>query len=112
MIIGRFFDYSLIACAAIVGLVATARIGLAPRDPSAGIAVVFAPWTSPGDALARAMQPGGRLVRTGQWPFIVIVMPDAPDYATRVLADGALLVVDPRKLEACFTLFSNAKTTS
>ena len=102
----RVLDYAIIILAALGSLYAAARFGLAPRDPDGGVAVIFAPWISQEQALARAARPGGRLVRVGGLPFIVVVTPDAPGYTARVLADGALLVVDPKALAACLTLLS------
>src|SRR5262249_32064683 len=97
------FDLALIATLAVGGLYAVARVGLAPRDPSAGVAVVFAPWTKSDAAFARAVEPGARFVRFGAFPFIVVVVPDRPGYAARVLADGALLIADPQALVSCLT---------
>ena len=101
MTILRGLDYARIGLAALASLYGIARVGLAPRDAAKGIAVVFAPWVSQEQAFARAAQPGGRLVRAGGLPFIVVVMPESPDYATRVLAQGALLVADPTVLGGC-----------
>jgi hypothetical protein len=40
-------------------------------------------------------------VRYGGFDFIAIVMPEEPDYVERVLADSALLAVDPKVLAGC-----------
>jgi hypothetical protein len=84
------------------------RIGLAPRDPADGVAVIFAPWTDARAALTRAVEAGGRFVRYGGYDFIVVVIPDAPDYVSRINAAGALLVVDPEALAACSAAFADA----
>jgi hypothetical protein len=94
-------DGVMIACFALASFCAVARIALSPRDPAAGVAVVFAPWTSPEDALARAVEAGGRFVRYGAFPFIVVIMPETADYLSRISRDGALLVADPQALAAC-----------
>ena len=99
----RCLDAALISLLAIASLFAIARIGLQPRDPANGIAVVFAPWTSAGAVLTRATDAGGRFVRYGGFPFIAVVMPETPDYSSRILAEGALLALDPRALAACFS---------
>jgi hypothetical protein len=99
----RCFDAALITLLAIASLFAAARIGLKPRDPANGVAVVFAPWTSAEVTLARATDPGGRFVRFGGLPFIAIVIPEAPDYSSRILGEGALLLLDPQALAACFS---------
>ena len=77
------------------------RTGLRPRDPAAPVAVVFVPWTSPLDVLLRAVAAGGRVLDTGALSSIVVVSPSGPGYADRVLAEGALFVLDPRVLAWC-----------
>ena len=108
----RLLDTAIIAVAAVVSLYAAARLGLAPREPDNGVAVIFAPWISQEQAVARAARPGGRLVRMGGLPFIVVVTPDGPDYTARVLADGAMLVVDPKAIAACLPLLSRSAPAS
>jgi hypothetical protein len=103
-------DGILIAGFALASFCAVARIALEPRDPSAGVAVVFAPWTSQEDALARAVEAGGRFVRYGAFPFVVVVMPETADYLSRISRDGALLVADPRALAACLPFVSADKS--
>jgi len=93
---------------AFLSLYVTARIGLAPRDPADGVGVIFAPWTSGEAALRRAVGAGGRFVRFGVLPFVVVVIPEDPDYLARVAADGALLVVDPQALAACLPTSSDS----
>ena len=51
-------------------------------DPLAGVAVVFAPWIEPGEAIARAVAAGASLVRLGVLPSIVIVSPADRGYAS------------------------------
>jgi hypothetical protein len=101
----RCFDAALIALLAVASLFAAARIGLKPRDPANGVAVVFAPWTSAAATLARATDPGSRFVRYGGFPFIAVVIPERADYSSRVLGEGALLALDPQALAACFSGF-------
>jgi hypothetical protein len=36
--------------------------------------------------------------------FVVVVEPERADYIRRIKGAGALLIVDPRVLAACFTL--------
>jgi hypothetical protein len=101
----RCFDAALVTLLAIASLFVIARIGLKPRDPANGVAVVFAPWTSAEVTLARATDPGSRFVRFGGFSFIAVVIPEAPDYSSRILGEGALLVLDPQALAACFSGF-------
>jgi|SRR4051812_36207833 hypothetical protein len=95
------FDRIVILGFVIAGSALVLRTGLRPRDPLAGAAVVFAPWTSAGDALGRATAAGASIVRIGAIPSIVVVSPSDAGYVDRVLAEGALLVLDPQVLAAC-----------
>jgi hypothetical protein len=101
----RCFDSALITLVAIASLFIIARIGLKPHDSANGVAVVFAPWTSAEATLARATDPGGRFVRFGGFPFIAVIIPETPEYSTRILGEGALLALDPQALAACFSGF-------
>jgi hypothetical protein len=101
-------EAAFLAWVATGSLYATMRIGLTPRDPADGVAVIFAPWTDAGAALTRSVEAGGRFVRYGGYDFIVIVIPEAPDYASRVSTAGALFVVDPGALAACLTAFADS----
>ena len=51
--------------------------------------------------MIRAVSAGARFVRFGGFDFIAIVMPEQPDYVENVLADSALLAVDPQVLAGC-----------
>jgi hypothetical protein len=102
----RVLDGALIVLLTLASFYAVARAGLAPRDPMAGVGVIFAPWTSSNTALERAVAAGGRIVRAGGFPSVVIVMPDDSDYTSKVLREGALMVVDLRVLEACLRVLS------
>jgi hypothetical protein len=82
-------------------LYAVARAELTPRDPTQGVAVVFAPWTTAERTLSQAVEGGGRFVRFGTLPFIAVVIPDDVKYPSRMLDSGAWLVVDPIALAAC-----------
>jgi hypothetical protein len=104
----RCLDIALLACLSIGALYATARVGLAPREPLSGVAVVFAPWTEPHAALSRTVEAGSRFVRFGGLPFIAVVIPDDLGYPSRILAAGAWLVVDPKVLASCLPGFTTA----
>jgi hypothetical protein len=99
----KFGDVALIASALLLGFYAAADAELAPRRPLAGVAVIYAPWVSAEAALDRAVAGGARFVRYGSLPFIVVVVPDAPEYLAHVLADGAWMVADPQALGGCLT---------
>jgi hypothetical protein len=97
----RWFDRLAVAAMAGASLLAIGAIAFAPHDADAAVAVVYAPWTSSRDALVRAAEAGARVVRFGGLPFIVIVLPERPDYAQRARDGGALLMLDPQALAAC-----------
>ena len=97
----RWLDLWLIAILAVGSFAAILRIGLLPANPGAGVAVIYAPWTTADQTIIRAVGAGARFVRFGGFDFIAVVMPDQPDYVERVLADAALLAVDPQVLAGC-----------
>jgi hypothetical protein len=97
----RVLEIGAIAILVLGGFIAILRVGLLPTNPVAGVAVVYAPWTTPDQVVARSVGAGARFVRFGGFHLIAVVMPDGPDYVNRVLADFALLAVDPQALAAC-----------
>lgn len=94
-------DLGLIAVLAVATFAVVLRVGLVPHNASAGVAVIYAPWTRADQTIVRAVSAGARFVRFGGAGFIAVVMPEEPDYVERVFADSALLVVDPKVLAAC-----------
>ena len=86
---------------AVVGMAATARLALAPRDPNAAVAVVFAPWVSSGVAIASTADAGGRVLAMGRWSWVVIASPDGAGYPQRAAAHSAWLVADAATLFGC-----------
>ena len=97
----RWLDLWLIAILAVGSFGAILRISMLPANASAGVAVIYAPWTTADQTMIRAVSAGARFVRFGGFDFIAIVMPEQPDYVDRVLADSALLAVDPQVLAGC-----------
>jgi hypothetical protein len=97
----RWLDLSLIAILAVGSFGAILRIGLLPAKPDAGVAVIYAPWTTADQTMIRAVSAGARFVRFGGFDFIAIVIPEQPDYVANALAGSALLVVDPQVLAGC-----------
>lgn len=110
--IRKIVDIGLLACLSLGTLYAGARIGLTPRDPSQGVAVIFAPWTVAEKTLARSVEGGSRFVRFGGLPFIAVVIPDNANYPDRMLGAGAWLVVDPQTLAACSAALSFTRQPS
>jgi hypothetical protein len=102
---GRWLDASVIAVLLATGL--SLQIGMLSKpsdgDGKGAVAVLFSPWTDAASAMQRTSEAGARIVRFGAFPFIVVVEPDAPDFAARVVEQGAILLLDPRSLAACLT---------
>lgn len=108
----KIVDAVLLGVLSLGAFCASARIALIPRDTTEGVAVIFAPWTTADKTLLRAIAGGSRFVRFGGLPFIAVVMPESTKYVDRMLGAGAWLVVDPRALAACSSVFSNNPTKS
>lgn len=106
----RWFDAALLTAAAFFSFASIAALVLAPKNESAGVAVVFAPWTNASEVLSRSVEEGGRFVRFGAFDFIAVIEPETSDYATRMRMNGAWFVADPAALAACLKPF--AKTES
>lgn len=100
----RFLDAALISAFAVGGFLTSAYAAFTPRDPANGVAVIYWPWTGAAEAFLLAVEDGARFVRYGGAPFIVVVIPEAPDYLARVRARGALFVADPQAIAACFSV--------
>ena len=104
----HWIDIAALAILSIVALSITARFALAPRAPELGVAVIFAPWTSPEQTLVRTVEAGARFVRFGGPGFVAVAIPDDRDYPARARAAGAWLVVDPKVVAACLSAFGAA----
>jgi hypothetical protein len=104
-------DVLLLAALSIGTVYAAARVGLVPRNPAAGVAVIFSPWTAPEATLGRAVEAGSRFVRFGGLPFIAVVIPDDAGYPSRILGTGAWLVVDPNVIASCLAILATAQET-
>ena len=97
----RSLDLWLVAALTVASFAAILRIGLLPSNLDHGVAVIYAPWTTPDQTMTRAVNAGARFVRFGGLDFIAVVEPDDPDYLKRVLSGPAILVVDPQVLAGC-----------
>jgi hypothetical protein len=99
----RICPIDVIVIAFLIGasLLAVVRLGLSPANPSAGVAVIYSPWTTSREALVQAVGAGARFVRFGALPFIAIVIPERPDFMARVARSSAWLVADPQALAGC-----------
>jgi hypothetical protein len=103
---GRWMDWAIVALLLAAGFfIQTGALAKTPvSDQPPALAVLFAPWVDAADAMQRAGDAGARIVRFGALPFIVVVEPHRPDFADRVTERGAVLLLDPRALAACFSL--------
>jgi hypothetical protein len=97
----RLLDVGAIAALIWLSSIAILRIGLVPNNPTAGVAVIYAPWTAANETMVQAVGVGARFVRFGGFQFIAVVMPERPDYVDQVMKGSAWLVVDPQALAAC-----------
>jgi hypothetical protein len=102
---GRWFDGAILALLLAASLLIQTGALSQPADQgeNPAVAVLFAPWVDSGSAMQRAGEAGARIVRFGALPFIVVVEPERADFAARVTERGAVLILDPRTLAACFT---------
>ena len=84
-------------------LPAVAWLALSPK-PGQPVAALFPPWWSAERAFAAATSTGGRIVRTGAWSTLVVVVPEAgheAGFSGRLGVAGAWLIVDPQSLGGC-----------
>lgn len=65
------------------------------------VAILFPPWVSRADAIARSFATGHRVLRSGRWPSIVVVAPGTGAALTRQKPPGAMLVVALAGLAGC-----------
>ena len=86
----------------LVSFLGTAWIGL---RPSSGIgepvAALFPPWWGAERVFAAAASAGGAIVREGAWPSILVLTAADGDFADRLHAAGAWLLLNPKALDAC-----------
>ena len=87
----------------LVSVLAMAFVIASAPDPSGQVALVYSPLASAAEAFQQAAATGGRIVRVGRKPWIVVVAPDADnaDFATRARASGALLLLNPVVAGGC-----------
>jgi len=82
-----------------VSLAMSLTLVAAPRDPSL-VAAVFPPWWSAEQSLSAAAQ-AGAILRTGAWPWIVVVTGPSDKIASVLRAAGAVFLVDPTAAGLC-----------
>lgn len=96
------------AALALMGLVVPLVGMAAAPEPQGRVAIIYPPWTSAGQALGRTALAGGRLVRFGGAPWIVVAAPAetasaaaGQRLAARARERGALAVVNPQVVGGC-----------
>ncbi|RXT55783.1 hypothetical protein B6S44_06700 [Bosea sp. Tri-44] len=67
----------IIGLAVCSGLAALASLPGSVAGPAAPLAVIFPPWVSGEEAVARSLATGSRLLRQGAVPFVVVLAPEA-----------------------------------
>ena len=105
----RWFDAALLGAAAFFSFGIATAIALAPKTGSAGIAVIFAPWTNARDAISQSARAGGRFVRFGAFDFIAVIQPESESFSRNVRVQGAWFIADPSALAACLKPFARNK---
>ena len=67
------------------------------------VAVVFAPWGSPTDALKRVAAADGLVLREGAFGNILVTRSDSPDFIDRLYRAGAWAVLNPVAFSGCWS---------
>ena len=84
--------------------VAATLAAIAAVPTGSRVVVVVAPWSEPGRIIGIVAQAGGSLVNGGAADWITIAEGDGDGFAGRLMAAGAMLVLDGRMAEACLRL--------
>lgn len=103
----RLRDAAIVLVALLLALAAL-PVGLAASEGGAARAVVFPPWVSAADAVARSFAAGHRVLRGGRFASVVIVAPDDAGLAP-ARPSGALLVMPLTGLAGCFDSLASAR---
>lgn len=84
--------------------VAGAVAGVAAAPTGTRMVVVAPPWSEPGRIMEIVAAAGGSLVDGGARDWIVLAESGERGFAARLMAAGALLVLDGRLGKSCFDL--------
>lgn len=68
-------------------------VAAAPR-PGTPMGVIFPPWTDRGDILQRIVAADGVLLDLGRVAGVAVAVSETPNFAARLRAQGALIVMD------------------
>ncbi|UIJ73122.1 hypothetical protein [Aurantimonas sp. HBX-1] len=78
-------------------------IGIAAVPKGDRVLVLVGPWSDPQHVVAVVRAAGGTLVATGRRPWIAVADGAAPDFVSRLVSAGAVLVLDGGFGAACLT---------
>jgi len=81
--------------------VAVLLAALWSQDTTGQLALIYPPWISGPEALARASSSGASLVALGRYPFIVIVSPGSPEQGAPLVGSGAILTLGANRFGGC-----------
>lgn len=84
--------------------VAGAIAGVAVAPTGTRMVVVAPPWSEPGRIMEIVAAAGGALVDGGARDWIVVAESGERGFAARLIASGALIVLDGRLGKSCFDL--------
>jgi hypothetical protein len=84
--------------------VAGAVAGVAAAPTGTRMVVIAPPWSEPGRIMEIVAAAGGSLVDGGARDWIVLAESGERGFAARLIAAGALIVLDGRLGKACFDL--------
>lgn len=79
-----------VLAASLIAMMAAVRAAALPPEASGKMLVVFQPGIAEDEIFARVVQAGGAPVRQTWLPFVWVVAADAPGFAGRIKAEGAL----------------------
>ena len=90
-------------CLMFLASIVVAVAALPGAAPAQGtpVAIVFPPWVSGEDAVARSLSAGYPVLRSGRSAFVVIAAPVEADGARAVRPQGAILVLGLAGLAGC-----------
>jgi hypothetical protein len=82
---------------------AVTALSLQVRSDAEVVAVAFPPWWNTRQVFLAAASANASIVRMTAVPALLVVRPDGNDGLTRLRNAGALLMIDPQAVAACFS---------
>jgi len=82
----------------------------AASGPPQPVAIVFGPWVSASDAIARSLSAGYPVLRSGRSAFIVVAAPVEP--ASSMRPEGAIMVLTLSGLAGCLDAVATEAVSS